>query len=304
MRKLAAAMLFVLLFPYIVTMAWTGTVEGQNGTAGALSGRRVLLDRGETSAYMDLEEYLAGVLAVQIPADYGEETLKAQAIIARTYICSRMGEEKEIPESALDLDYLEGKQLARLWGEAAAENYQKLKAAAEATRGLVITWEGELIEPLFCRASAGKTRSGGEGYPYLEPAECPEDLEAEGYLQAVTFSREEFAERIRSIPGAGEVTAEELPGAIQILETDGAGYVRRVQIGTKAYTGEEVQYALGLVSPCFSFEEYDGGLRAVTKGIGHGYGFSQYGANRRAGEGWTAEELLGYFYKNIVLTSV
>ena len=100
------------------------------------------------------------------------------------------------------------------------------------------------------------------------------------------------------------MTAEELPGAIQILETDGAGYVRRVQIGTKAYTGEEVQYALGLVSPCFSFEEYDGGLRAVTKGIGHGYGFSQYGANRRAGEGWTAEELLGYFYKNIVLTSV
>ena len=84
MRKLAAALLFVLLFPYIVTMAWTGTVEGQNGTAGALGGRRVLLDRGETSAYMDLEEYLAGVLAVQIPADYGEETLKAQAIIART----------------------------------------------------------------------------------------------------------------------------------------------------------------------------------------------------------------------------
>lgn len=304
MKKLAAALLFALLFPYIVTLAWTGTVEGNGSRGGSLGGRKILLDRGTASAYMDMEEYLAGVLAAQIPAEYGEEALKAQAIVARTYICSRMGEEREIAESALYMDCLEGKQLAALWGEQAVENYERLKEAAEATRGLVIACDGALIEPLFHRASAGKTRNGGEGYPYLASVDCPEDQEAEGYLQAATFTKEEFAERIREIPEAGEVAARELPGAVQILASDEAGYVSQIQIGTGTYTGEEVQYALGLASPCFSVEEYEGGLRVVTFGIGHGYGLSQYGAHRLSEEGWTAEEILKFFYKNIALISV
>ena len=121
---------------------------------------------------------------------------------------------------------------------------------------------------------------------------------------SMAFSKEEFAEKIREIPGAGEVSAETLPGDVQVLKTDGAGYVEEIQIGTKSYRGEEVQYTLGLASPCFSVEEYDGGLRVVTKGIGHGYGLSQYGAHRKAQEGWTAEEILTYFYKNIEMISV
>ena len=44
-------------------------------------------------------------------------------------------------------------------------------------------------------------------------------------------------------------------------------------------------------------------MRAVAKGIGHGYGLSQAGANARAREGWKAEEILTYFYKNIELIS-
>lgn len=301
MRKLTAALLFAVLFPYVVTMAWTGSVEGRGREAEDWEGRKVLLDRGGISAYMDLEEYLAGVLAAQIPVSYGEEALKAQAIIARTYICSRMGTDMEIPESALDLDYLEGKQLTELWGEAAAENYGKLKEAAAATAGLVIMREGELIEPLFHRASAGTTRKGGEGYPYLEPADCPEDLQAEGYLQGITFEKEELAERIGEIPGIGEVDAADLPEALEVIRTDGAGYVEEVRIGTETCTGEAVQYALGLASPCFSLEEMEGKVRAVTRGIGHGYGMSQYGADVRAGEGWKAEDILCYFYKDVTV---
>ncbi len=301
MKKLTAVLLFALLFPYAVTLAWTGSVEGKNMREEGWEGRKILLDRGGVSAYMELEEYLAGVLAAQIPADYEEEALKAQAIIARTYICSRMGEEMEIPESALDLDYLEGKQLASLWGEQAAENYGRLKNAAAQTAGQVICFEGKLIEPLFHRASAGQTRRGGDGYPYLEPAECGEDLEAEGYLQAVSFEKEEFAERIMEISGGGRVTAQDLPGSVQVLRTDEAGYVEEIQIGTGTYTGEEVQAALGLASPCFELEELDGKIRAVTKGIGHGYGLSQYTAGRKAKEGWTAEEILCFFYKNVTV---
>ena len=86
---------------------------------------------------------------------------------------------------------------------------------------------------------------------------------------------------------------------IQIVERDGAGYVKQVQIGQKTYTGEEVQYALGLASPCYSFENLDGKIRVICKGIGHGYGFSQLGGNEMAKEGKTYEELLNYYFQNV-----
>lgn len=44
-------------------------------------------------------------------------------------------------------------------------------------------------------------------------------------------------------------------------------------------------------------------MRAVVKGIGHGYGLSQYAADRKAEEGWTYDQILTYFYQNIVLIS-
>ena len=69
------------------------------------------------------------------------------------------------------------------------------------------------------------------------------------------------------------------------------------------YTGEEVQYTLGLMSPGFTLESYEGNIRAVCQGIGHGYGLSQYGAKTKAAEGWKAEDILAYFYKNIVIIS-
>lgn len=53
----------------------------------------------------------------------------------------------------------------------------------------------------------------------------------------------------------------------------------QIQIGPKTYSGEEVQYALGLSSPCFYFDELQGKIRVTCKGIGHGYGFSQAGAS-------------------------
>ena len=35
--------------------------------------------------------------------------------------------------------------------------------------------------------------------------------------------------------------------------------------------------------------------------MGHGYGFDQYGAGLKAKEGWTAEKILEFYYKNIVV---
>ncbi len=115
-------------------------------------------------------------------------------------------------------------------------------------------------------------------------------------MQLKEWTPEEFSRLISAIPDGGPVSADQVPGMIQIGGRDSSGYVTQVQIGNVQFSGDEVRYALGIQSPCFSFEDYGGNIRAEVKGIGHGYGFSQFAANKKAQEGWTYRELLDYFY--------
>lgn len=64
-------------------------------------------------------------------------------------------------------------------------------------------------------------------------------------------------------------------------------------------TGEEFRTALGLKSSCFSIKEVDGQLRIVTKGLGHGFGLSMYGANELAKEGQNYRDILKYYYSDV-----
>ena len=52
----------------------------------------------------------------------------------------------------------------------------------------------------------------------------------------------------------------------------------------------------------FYIREIDGRVRIVTKGLGHGYGLSIYGANEMAKEGKTYQEILSYYYSGLEIT--
>lgn len=206
-RRIIVGVLAGLMVPYLTTLAWTGTIHGEElrheQQAGAVGKRRILLDRGGTGYYMDVEEYLPGVLARQMPADYEIEALRAQAVVARTYIYKQMGGSpgdgsvQEVPESALDLDCMETAQMKALWGSAQFPAiYEKLEAAVQSTAGVTMVCDGQYIDAMFCRATAGRTRAGDEGHPYLQPVDCPKDVEADGYLQMLTFTRDEFAGKL------------------------------------------------------------------------------------------------------------
>lgn len=298
MRRFLLTLLIMIMIPYVSTLAWTGQLEGVRKRGEKVT----IVERENKNIPIAVEEYLVHVLAAQIPAVFEPETLKAQAILARTYIYGLMEHRAEIYEEELDMDALSYEQMKALWGETDfASMFSKLQNAVRETEGLYILYDGSIIEPLFCYASAGKTRSLGESYPYLKQVESPGDLYAENYRSLPVFETKEFVQKINEIPGAVAVSEMELDsgGGIQIVERDGSGYVKQVQIGQKTYTGEEVQYALGLTSACYSFERLDGKIRVICKGIGHGYGFAQFGANEMAKAGRTYEELLKYYFQNV-----
>ncbi|MCC8152113.1 MAG: SpoIID/LytB domain-containing protein [Lachnospiraceae bacterium] len=275
-----SAAILILFIPWLLTVyLWGG-------------GSRFSASSGEDE---QLEEQVVRVLAAEIPADYDLECLKAQAVIVRTNL-SREGEdaEKGWDEAAM----------REAWGEAYEKNLDKIQTAVSETEGLVLTYEGELILAAYHRASNEKTRNaeevpGQEAYTWLQSVPCQEDILAEGFLYVGYMEKEELAAALAELFPDEEMNAEDLPGTLRIAERDSADYVTQVQYGETIVNGEAVRSALELQSSCFYFSELEGKIRIVTKGIGHGLGFSQYGAERMAEQGAVYTELLSYFYQGV-----
>ncbi len=316
MRRFVLGFLVIFLFPYIVTLSWSGAINGLDGLSGLSSvtdrGRfRTDPDRQENTGrrrinlsdgkgYYDLEDYLPGLVARQIPAEYELEAIKAQAIIARTYIYRNMGDADQIDESDLNLEHMEEPELMKVWGEEHfPEYYKKIKRAVEETKGMILVYEDQCIEPLFHRVSAGFTRTGDELHPYLQAADSSFDLEAEGYISVTDWEPDEFVQRINAVDESAQVNAADVTDTVQIVKKDGSGYVEEIQVGSHIFSGEQVREALGLPSSAFSIRDHEGKIQITSRGIGHGLGLSQYGASRMAEDGKDVSEILKYYYKNV-----
>lgn len=317
------------------TAGWNGNSHSADQGDREVYSRRIILERYGVRTYLSVEDYLPGVMVCQTGPEMGQEALKCQAVIARTYIYRQMGERVEIQEEELDLDYLgdytaqAGKTLTVHQKEELAERLEQCRQAAEATAGTVMKYEDRYILPLFHERSAGRTRTGEADYPYLQSVESKWDVvgndgnktsqeqqgseletrtgdgaakEVAAGVSEVSFSLSEFAQRIKNLSDAPSLDPDRLSSEIQIVKRDDAGYVLQIKIGPRTYTGDDVQYALDLPSSCFTIDTRTSGTITVTvKGRGHGYGLSQNGAQAMAEEGWSYSDILNYYYKNISL---
>lgn len=317
------------------TAGWNGNSHSADQGDREVYSRRIILERYGVRTYLSVEDYLPGVMVCQTGPEMGQEALKCQAVIARTYIYRQMGERVEIQEEELDLDYLgdytaqAGKTLTVHQKEELAERLEQCRQAAEATAGTVMKYEDRYILPLFHERSAGRTRTGEADYPYLQSVESKWDVvgndgnktsqeqqgseletrtgagaakEVAAGVSEVSFSLSEFAQRIKNLSDAPSLDPGRISSEIQIVKRDDVGYVLQIKIGPRTYTGDDVQYALDLPSSCFTIDTRTSGTITVTvKGCGHGYGLSQNGAQAMAEEGWSYSDILNYYYKNISL---
>ena len=306
------------LFILIVFIPYLATIYLNGGIGGLFSGN---------GADEQLEEQVVSQLAAQIPADYEMECLKAQAIIART----NLYRERELAEREAEGDAAEAgaeanaesgteadteadagwdeSQMHSAWGEDYERNLEKIETAVSETEGMILTFHGAPIQAAYHTACNGKTRNaaevpGQEDCIYLQSVESEEDIQKEGFLFIGYRTKEEFAAALQPLFPGETIDAGQLPDSLKIVERDSAGYVTRVQYGPTIVNGEAVRAALGLNSACFYFSELEGKIRIVTKGIGHGLGFSQYGAEQMAEKGWDCEKLLDYYYQDVKLEHV
>ena len=297
----------LLVIPYILTMIMTGVTGRENLEETFQSGIQIQVGEGELQEEIDLEDYVIGVMASQIPADYEIEALKGQAVIQRTNILNEMEREKTTSAKDLPFSYLSLDNMKEQWGEKNWEDYYaRLKSATSQTKGIYMTYDGEYIEAYYHAVSIGTTVSAkeliGKEIAYLQSVDSNQDVESKDYMSIQSFSYEDVKKVL--LEHEITVTEEEIKNNLKIETKTKLGYVTLLSIGKKEIKGEEWQEWFSLPSTNFYFEDYEGKLRIISLGKGRGLGLSQYGANELAKTGVTYQEILEHYYQEITLNKI
>lgn len=268
---------------------------------------------------MTMLEYVTGAVLGEMPAEYHEEALKAQAVAAHTYALRRKMQQLSSPDPELKGAYISDdsskyqafftpEQAQGFYGDKYAEYNEKVQKAAESVINQVLVSGGEPIIAAFHAVSAGRTESAevvwGSAVDYLVPAESPYDTSAPNYSEEKIFTEAELKARLTQSEYNITLPSDKSEWLV-VNSTSPSGTVTDVSAGDKHISGAELRTLLNLRSACFTVEyDADKGYIITTKGSGHGVGMSQYGANKMAENGSDYREILLHYYSGAEIVTI
>lgn len=264
---------------------------------------RFRLENGSVQE-MDMDTYLVGVVLAEMPTSFEQEALKAQSCVARTYARKayvtggKHGDGSVCGDPSCCQGYTEPETFLKSGGT--EEAVGKVRAAVADTSGMVLTYDGELIEATYFSCSGGRTEDAvavwGTDFPYLQAVDSPGEEQAAYYTDTKTFSALEFAEIL-------SLTGDPATWLGSVAYTEGGG-IHTMVIGGKTFTGTQLRSLLGLRSTAFSVTVETDSITVHTRGYGHRVGMSQYGAEAMALSGSSWEEILSHYYRGAQITLV
>ena len=256
---------------------------------------------------LEMETYIAGVVAAEMPASFELDALKAQAVAARTFALKRMN----VPNSnvkALHSDaqistspttcqaWISDDEQRERWGKDYTKWHQKIIQAVTETAGEVLCYDGVLIDPVYhASCGGGATESAeyvwGNAKPYLVSVPCnhPADQHS-GVTMAI--SQAELMEKLDLQSNAVNVIAEERTPSNRL---------KTMLVGDNAIQGSELRNALGLKSTLIDWRIVGNQMIVTTNGYGHGAGMCQNGANYYAQLGYNYQQILQHYYRGAVV---
>lgn len=263
---------------------------------------RVLMPNGEV-VKLPLEDYLLGVVAAEMPAEFELEALKAQAIAARTYAAKRLSQSSTF-EGTYDVDttvqtqaWLSDPQMRGKWGWLNYWKYRsKLNKAVIGTRGMVLVANGEYIEAVYHSSSGRKPTERSEevwssSRPYLQNVSSGED-NVQRYVKSFSFTSQELYQKLGIVAPSRALT----PTDFQVLVKTSVGRAKSVRVLGKVYTATQLRTSLGLPSTDIEWVVQAEHLKITTYGNGHAVGMSQWGANDLAKKSLNVDEILIHYY--------
>ena len=298
---LVILLLIILLIPSGITYLLSGKGFKSSGTSN--NSIHISVEENGVDKEYSLDTYIMMALVADIPANYELEALKAQATVIRTYVYVVAMKKKTNSLTAEDigLQYKALDAAKASLGEENADAYEKkFLKAIEDTDNMVITYNDDLIIPLFHPVSVGMTRSSeqaiGKDIAYLVSVESKGDVQSTDYMKISSIPKEAVEKQLKEAYPDFDLSKDSLIDNIVIDKRDEDGYIKTIQIGEEVITGDEFASLFGLNSTNFYIESYEDSIRFICKGKGHGLGLSQYGANFKALQGYKYDEILEYYF--------
>ena len=252
-----------------------------------------------------LEEYVAGVLAGEMPIYFDLEALKAQAVASRSYVLKRIeynkNNEYDVVDSVLNQVYLDNEHLKEAWQEDYTKNINKIRLAVNQTIDQYLEYAGQIIDALFFSTSNGYTEDSDLVFnlelPYLKSVESSWDEETSSVFNSTTtMSLQEFYERL-NLKYQDKLI-------IEILQRSNTNRVLKLKINNQEFNGRTLYEKLGLRSTDFEIIQNNTNVEIKTKGYGHGVGMSQYGAQGMALKGYKYDEILKHYYTGTKINKI
>ena len=254
---------------------------------------------------LDIESYIVGVLAGEMPASFETEALKAQAVASRSYaiykILHNTDKNYDVLSDITNQVYITKEEMKEKWGTSYTYYLNRIEDAVNSTENEVMYYDDEIIEAFYFSMSNGATEDAKsvfqEDLPYIKSVSSSWDNESlNNFLVTTKFTLEEFCSKLKL----------ESCQSIQIdaVNYSGSNRVNSIVINSQKFKGTEIRSLLNLRSTDFSIDINENEIAITTKGYGHGVGMSQYGANGMAKEGYNYKDILNYYYQDITINKM
>ena len=248
---------------------------------------------------LSLNDYLIGVVGMEMPASFNIEALKAQAVASRTFALSQ-SLDSEIYTTTMSQSYADNNVLKEKWQDKFDEYYKKIKNAIDQTNNQVMMYNNQIIKSYYFSMSNGKTEDVKEVFnedlPYLSITDSSFDEMQKNFEVTTSFTKENFCSLLL-IDDCNNIL-------ITNINKDDSNRIKSITINNKEFNGIDIRKKLSLRSTDFSIIIKNDDVEITTKGYGHGVGMSQYGANYLANNGYNYIDILNYYYKNISLENI
>ena len=253
---------------------------------------------------MSIEEYLPGVLAGEMRGDWPMEALRAQAILARTFVLKFCSEkESKYPGADVSTDIEEAQAY-----DASGIN-DRIREAVASTRGEILNAQGELPYAWFHAHSGGVTARAKEGLDYEKP-EPPYTQSVKGMEGA--DADPDAANWEASFPAANVMKAAQQVGvsgnqleSIAVGQRGDSGRATELLINGKSVSAPAFRIALGSTEMKSTLLESlkleNGQVYMKGRGYGHGVGMSQWGAYTMAQQGENAEAIVTHYFNGVTV---
>ncbi len=245
--------------------------------------------------HLDIEDYINGVLYHEVSHLWPMEVLKAQAVASRTFAVY-----KTVESVGKDYD-LTSDIYSQVYGGKTSEKYRTGRAVRE-TAGKILVYKEKVLPAYFHATCGGHTEDASllwnvdiaplKGRPCNYCAQSPHfKWVASIPLKDIEKSLNSNGYAVSGVKG------------IKIFSKNSSGRVDNVGVVTE--TGEEkipankFRLAVGpnlLRSTNFGVTVRDGAAIFNGRGWGHGVGMCQWGAYYMSKKGFSAEEILRFYY--------